>query len=892
MENVTPAHENAARPRGKLRIYFGAGAGVGKTYVMLLAAGKERAAGRCVLLAALGDNGQEDLAALTAGFDILRMADGGAAFDLDAALAHRPDVVALDRLACSNCASARHPARWQDVEELLGAGIDVFTTLNVQDLESLSDVVGDITGARSRDTVPDALFDGADQVILIDVPVDEVLARYQAGKVRTEGEIAPLRKAHLMALRELALRRTAQRVGDDVLAQRSGEDGASVWKTGVGLLACVGPGPGSEALVRSAARLAKELGTTWRAVYVETPRLQRLSPLQHERVSHSLKLAADLGAATAVLGGRDVAAVLADYARSLNVSKVVCRHSRRRWRFPWNADLAERIADLAPDIDIIEIGGDSGDSGHAAPRAAAGRASSAGALGPQARLPWQWRRYGWAVAASLATAAFALPLMPYLDLANIGLLFLLTVVAVTVRFGRGPSLAAAAAAIAAFDFLFVPPRFSFAVYDWQYLITFVVMLLIAVMTGKLTSDLRYQAAVALQREARSRALYEYARTLSACLQTVQIFDATREAVQAVFCARATLLLPDTAERLQYPQAGVRLQVFDMGVAQWAYDHGVPAGLGTDTLPAGALFYLPLLAPMRTRGVLALEPEDAGWFALPEQQEHLRAFGTLAAIALERVHYVDIAQDTLVRMESERLRNSLLSALSHDLRTPLTSLVGLSESLTRSTPPLSAQQSELAEGLRDEALRMNHLVSNLLDMARIESGRLRLNLQWQSPEEVIGSALHAGRMMLAGREVQLVLAPNLPLVRFDAVAIERVLCNLVENAVKYTPAGTRLAVMAEASEGFLKMQVADGGPGLPAGQEELLFEKFVRGERESAKPGVGLGLSICRAIVEAHRGVIRAYNLAQGGACFEFLLPLGTPPSLPGMEDAAEPKVAS
>lgn len=891
MDSFTASQEPPARPRGKLRIYFGAGAGVGKTYVMLLAAGKERAAGRRVLLAAMGKDNREELVALQSGFEVLRAADDSESFDLDAALARGPDVVALDRMACANCASARHPQRWQDVDELLGAGIDVFTTLNVQDLESLCDVVGDITGTRTRDTVPDALFDDADQVILIDVPVDEVLARFQAGKVRAaEGEATPLRKGHLMALRELALRRTAQRVGDDVLAQRSDEDDAPVWKTGVGLLACIGPGPGSEGLVRSAARLAKELGTGWRAVYVETPRLQRLSPLQHERVSRSLKLAADLGATTAVLGGQDVAAAIADYARSLNVSKVVCRHSRRRWRFPWNADLAERIADLASDIDIIEIGGESRD---APVRAADRRNPSAAALGPQAQLQRHLiRRYSWAVAASLTTALAALPLISYLDLANIGLLFLLTVVVVTVRFGRGPSLAAAVTAIAAFDFLFVPPRFSFVIYDWQYLVTFVVMFLIAVMTGKLTADLRYQAAIALQREARSRALYEYARTLSACLQTVQIFDATREAIQAVFCARATLLLPDGAGRLQYPEAGARLKVFDMGVAQWAYDHGVPAGLGTDTLPAGELFYLPLVAPMRTRGVLAVEPEDAGWFALPEQQEHLAAFGTLAAIALERVHYVDIAQDTLVRMESERLRNSLLSALSHDLRTPLTSLVGLSESLTRSNPPLSAQQSELAEGLRDEALRMNHLVSNLLDMARIESGQLRLNLQWQTPEEVIGSALHASRMMLAGREVQLVLAPDLPLVRYDAVAIERVLCNLVENAVKYTPPGTRLAVMAEASEGFLKMQVADHGPGLPAGQEELMFEKFVRGERESAKPGVGLGLSICRAIVEAHRGVIRAYNLAQGGACFEFLLPLGTPPAISGMEDMIESKAAS
>ena len=882
--------------RGKLRIYFGASSGVGKTYAMLLAAGKERAAGRKVLLAAIESHGQEELEGLRSGFEMIT---DGAAFDLDDALRRRPDLIAIDRLAAVNAANARHPKRWQDVQELLAAGIDVFSTLNVQDLESLSDVVGDVlgeSGKHAREAVPDTVFDSAEQVILIDVPADEVLARVRAGKAgpaKEQGESMEfLRKGHLIALRELALRRTTERIQDDVLAFRSEQteefkESPPVWNTGSGLLACIGSDRGDERMIRGAARLANQLNTEWCAVFVET---RRLPIVARERVLAGLKLAQSLGASTVVLSGQDVATAVADYARGRNISKVVCRHSRRFWHAPWSADLAERIADLAPDIDVIEIGnGPALRDAYSRPDLANSvLATVSSMLGPQAR-PQTKGRYLWAAGASLATTPIALLLTPFLDLANIGLLYLLVVVIITVRLGRGPSMLSAVMSVATFDFLFVPPRFSFAIYDWQYGASFVAMLLIAYLTGKLTADLRYQAAISAQRAARSRALYEFASALSGTLQNRQIFEITRAFIQETFCARATLLLPDDAGRLQYPPASAQMSVLDLGVAQWAFDHAVPAGLGTDTLPAGELFYLPLIAPMRTRGVLALQPEDGDWISMPEQQEHLNAFSTLAAIALERVHYVEVAQDTLVRMESERLRNSLLSAISHDLRTPLTSLVGLSESLTRSSPALSELQSELACGLRDEAMRMNHLVSNLLDMARIESGQLKLNLQWQELEEVVGSALHASRRPLAGRDVQIELPRDLPLVRFDAVLIERVLCNLLENTVKYTPLQAHVRIVAEAAEGFLKMCVADDGPGLPPGQEEQIFEKFERGERESAKPGVGLGLSICRAIVEAHRGVIRAYNLSPG-ACFEFMLPLGTPPAPPELEDADLPDV--
>jgi two-component system, OmpR family, sensor histidine kinase KdpD len=505
------------------------------------------------------------------------------------------------------------------------------------------------------------------------------------------------------------------------------------------------------------------------------------------------------------------------------------------------------------------------------------------------------RRYLYSAGASLFTALVAAPLHAFLHPATIAMLFLVPVILVSVRYGRGAAIMATVTSVLAFDFFFVPPRFSFGVNDWQYLVSFLVMLMVGVITGNLTASLRYQAQVASLRESRTRALYQFARALSGTLQVEQIFDITRTSIQQTLSAGATLLLPDNAGRLQYPAPAredkakaLNISVLEMGMAQWAFDNAMPAGAGTDTLAGSSLFYLPLVAPVRTRGVLVIRPESRHWTLLPEQRKHLDAFAALAAIALERVHYVDVAQDALVNMESERLRNSLLAALSHDLRTPLTSLVGLSEALTLSKPALSPTQHELAEALRDESVRMSNLVANLLDMARIQSGQIKLNLQWQTVEEVVGSALRARKSCLATHDIHVTLDADLPLLRFDAALIERVLCNLLENASKYTPAGTGITVSATPDGDFMHIEVRDSGPGIPAGSEEAIFEKFTRGERESSKPGVGLGLAICRALVEAHGGTIRASTMLEGGACFAFTLPLGTPPALPTADEEIQP----
>jgi two-component system sensor histidine kinase KdpD len=887
--------------RGKLRIYFGASAGVGKTYAMLTAARRMQADGHDIVVGVIEPHGRDETAALIEGLEVLpekKIHYRGKTlteFDIDTALARHPAVILVDELAHSNGPGSRHAKRWQDVEELLDAGIDVFTTVNVQHLESLSDVIGGIIGVHIAETLPDAVFDEASEIVLIDITADELLMRLRAGKVYQAQLVEHasrnfFRKGNLIALRELALRRTADRVEDDVKAYRIEKSIGPVWKTDSTLLACIGPGPDAEQVIRAAARMAGRMNTDWHAIYVETPQLQRLSPAHRERILEKLKLAQNLGATSAILAGNDIALAIVDYARARNLSNIVVGRSRSSvW--PWRSAYAKRITSYASDMDMIEIGRPFPKESPGLEQASGTEASQSAPgvlLSRQHAVP-RWG-YAWAAAASLLTALLAMPLSRYLDLANIVMLFLLATVLVAVRWGRGPSIAATLVGVIAFDFFFVPPRFSFAVSDLQYLVTFMIMLAVGLIIGHLTAGLRYQARVASHREERALALYEYARELSGALQTEQISEATRSFVQRTFHAKATLLLPDDAGHLRFAPALGEISgppgthAPDMGIAQWAFDHAAPAGIGTNTLPGGSFFYLPLVAPMRTRGVLAIEPENRRWILIPEQRRQLDTFAALAAIALERVHYIEIAKSVLIRMESERLRNALLAALSHDLRTPLTSLVGLSDSLAISAPALAPSQRELAEAVRDEAVRMNNLVSNLLDMARIQSGEVKLNLQWQPFEEVVGSALHACRSQLARHQLQTRLPRDLPLVRFDAVLIERVLCNLIENASKYTPPGSRFTIAAEVKEQFLEVTFSDNGPGLPRGMEEAVFEKFTRGEKESAKPGVGLGLAICRAIVEAHGGTLCARRPPDGGTAFVFTLPLGKPPDISSVEE--------
>ncbi len=882
--------ERKAR-RGRLRIYFGSSAGVGKTYAMLVAARKLESEGRKVLVGVVETHGRAETAVLLDGLDVLPPKSveyrgrALAEFDLDAALNRHPELILIDELAHSNVSGMRHPKRWQDVDELLAAGIDVFSTLNVQHLESLNDVVGGITNVRVWETIPDKVFDAADEVVLVDIPADELLARLKAGKVYVahQAERAAqhfFRKGNLMALRELALRRTADRVEGDVQAYRVDQSIESVWKTASALLTCVGPDPAAERVVRAAARLAGQLNAEWHAIYVETPSLQRLAAAKREKILANLNLAQTLGATTAVIADAQIAESVIAYARKNNLSKLVIGRDPIRRLWPWQRSSGQRLAMLAPDIDLIEIGRAVNQSAESSRES--NRFTPLYEVESSERRNAKRLRYVWAAAACVGMTLLSIPLASHFDRSNIVAIFILTVVLVA-RLGRGPAALAAVLSVCAFDFFFVPPRFSFAVSDVQYLLTFFVMLAVGLSVGQLTTGLRFQARVASHREERAGSLYEIARDLSAAVQVEQVVKISDASIQRTFRASAALLLPDSSGRLvdtsSAPLKRVDALPVEIGTAQWAFDRGQPAGFGTDTLPGSEVLYIPLRAPTQARGVLAVKAHNRRLLRIPEQRQLLDTFAALIAIALERVHYVGVAQDALLKMESERLRNSLLAALSHDLRTPLTVLVGLAESLALTAPGLSSVQLETAQAIQDEARRMSTLVSNLLDMARIESGGVTLNLQWQPLEEVVGAALESARGMLQQHRVVVQIPRDLPLVKFDAVLIERVLVNLLENESKYTPPGSTVTLSAEAVDDQLKVSVSDNGPGLPVGREEAVFQKFTRGERESATPGVGLGLAICRAIIESHQGKITAAQRPGGGAVFTFTLPLGFPPRI-------------
>ena len=878
---------NEARAhRGSLKIFFGACAGVGKTYAMLSAARPAHEQGRPLVIGVVETHGRADTEALIRGLPRLAMRQLPyrdrvmPEFDLDAALAfgaaNPGSLVLLDELAHSNVSGSRHTKRWQDADELLAAGIDVWTTMNVQHLESLNDVVTGITGIRVWETVPDRVFDQADEVVVVDLPPDDLLARLRAGKVYLPEQAQRasehfFRKGNLLALRELALRRTADRVDGEMRAYRRASAVQPVWANRDAVLVGVGADDQADKLVRTGARLATQLDVPWHVVHVETPADQRQSDTKRDRVLRVLQLAQEMGATTATLSAPDAAQALVRYARDHNLSRVVLG---RRLQAPWSwrRPLADRLARAADDLDVLQV------ALSQRPRVQTGATSARRRSHPSAEVVW--RSYAWATLACIATALVATPMLGFLELSNIVMLFLLTVVGVGLRFGRGPAVLAAFLGVGLFDFFFVPPRFSLAVSDVQYLLTFAVMLVVALVIGQLTAGLRVQARAANEREHRVRSLYDMARDLSAALMNEQVAEIGARFLLSEFGARSILLVADDAGQL-VPLPGGTAKV-DTAVAQWCFEHIEAAGQGTNTLPSSQSLALPLKAPMRIRGVLVFQSDNTRPQS-PEQRRLLETCASLLAISLERIHYIDVAQSSTVQIESERLRNSLLSAISHDLRTPLAAMVGLADTLSLAQPPMMASHQETAAAIKASALRMNAMVKNLLDMARLQAGAVRLNLAWQPLEEVIGTALAASADALGQRAIEVDLADTLPLLRFDAVLMERVLVNLLENAARYSPAGGAIRLSAVVRGRFAEIAVEDNGPGLPVGREDSLFEKFERGaRRESATPGVGLGLAICKSIVEAHGGTIQAANRmshsAVAGARFVIALPLGEPPT--------------
>ncbi len=888
-ELLDRVRREAERSReGQLKIFFGAAPGVGKTYAMLEAARQKKREGVDIVVGLVETHGRKETEALLEGLELLprrpieyrgRVLQE---FDLDRALARKPAIILVDELAHTNAPGSRHKKRWQDVYELLGAGISVYTTVNVQHLESLNDVVAQITGINVRETIPDILLDRADEIELIDLPPDDLRQRLKEGKVYVPEMAAAathnfFRKGNLIALRELALRRTADRVDEQMRVYREDKGITKIWPAGERILVCIGHNPRSIRLIHSARRLAAGLRAEWIAVHVEAPAQVRPSESDLKQVGDHMRLAESLGAESVTLSGPRLSEEILRYARSRNVSRIIIgKPTHPRWKDKIFGSPLDEIVRGSGDIDVYVITGDVTDSHvHRRPE-----------IRPRS---WRKREFFWSaltVAACTVTGEF---IFPYFERLDIAMVYLLGVLVTASRTSMWPSLFAAVLSIAAFDFFFVPPYYTFAVSDVRYLITFIVMFIVSFVISRLTLRVRQQAEAARLRERRTASLYNLSRDLVRERGTNRLSEIAVKHISEVFDGKVALLIPDDQGRLSPAVDGALSFVPDEqehSVAQWVYEHRQPAGLGTDTLPGAKALYLPLISsggPVGVVGILRRRSDDE---LDPEQFHYLEAFANQTATAIERSFLGEAAQRALLKAETESLRNTLLSSISHDLRTPLSAITGAATTLLQRDVLIDTDSRlDLAETIQEEAEHLNRIIKNVLDMTRLESGAITVNKEWQSLEEIVGVVLNRLGDRLNDHPVTVKLPGNLPLIPFDGLLIEQVLMNLFDNAIKYTPKGAPLELSAKEDFYTVTVSLADRGPGIPPGEEEHIFEKFVRGRRTTG--GVGLGLAICRTVINAHGGKIWAENRPDGGAVFSFTLSSAGLPPLQKSEEERE-----
>jgi two-component system sensor histidine kinase KdpD len=866
------------RTRARLKVFFGFAPGVGKTFSMLEAARRLQAQGVDVVVGLIEAHGRAETAALVDGLEVLprrtlhyrgRLLEE---FDLERALSRRPTVLLLDELAHTNVAGSRHARRWQDVLELLDAGIEVHTTLNVQHVESLNDVVEQITHVQVRETVPDSILERADEIELVDLPPEELLKRLAEGKVYLPEQARHasehfFRRGNLLALRELALRRTAERVDADVLAYRQQHEIEATWPSSERIVVCVGPAPASARLVRASRRLAAGLRAPWHAVWVENP-VRPLGKLDQERLDSHLKLTAALGGEVVRLSGTGVSQAVLDWARAHNVTRIILgkpTHSRLKDRL--RGSLLDEIVRGSGDIDVQVISGD--------PESPGSRSEAA----PAARSPWAF--YGLSILAVAFTTGLGVPAHRFLHLPDPEMLYLVTIMAVAAAFGRGPALLASALSVGAYDFFFVPPYLTFAVHDTRFVLTFAVMFGVGVAISALASRLRGQELDAREREQEARALFSLTRALAEGATVDELARVTvRHCAEVMGLGTVVVLLPREGRlepRASWP-TGASLPPHDVGVAEWVLEHDREAGLGTDTLSGAGAFCVPLGAGL---GVVAFSGRDVPL----EQRSLLQGFTRQAAVAFERLRLAEEARSAALRARTEEMRSALLSTVSHDLRTPLAVVTGAATTLRDDASIDPATRGSLVETICDEAERLERIVRNLLDMTRVQAGALQVKREWVPLEEIIGSARARLARQLGTRPLVVSLPPTMTLVAVDPLLFEQVLLNLLDNALKYTPAGSPIDLLVREVDGGLELEVADRGAGIDPTEGERVFEKFYRGAR-SGGSGAGLGLAVSRGIVEAHGGRIAAYNRAGGGARFVVSLPVAeAPPQVPPEEAA-------
>lgn len=867
--------EEVTAELGKLKIFLGYAAGVGKTYAMLEAARQRKKDGRDVVAGYVESHGRAETDSLLEGLEVVPrkeiryMEVALQEMDIDAILVRKPQIVLVDELAHSNAPGSRHEKRWLDVEEILEAGIDVYTTVNIQHFESLNDVVAQITGITVRETVPDRLLDLAFEIKLIDIPPEDLLQRLHEGKIYIADQAAKaiekfFRPGNLMALRELSLRRTAARVDDQMRAYMETQSIAGPWATAERLLVCVSGSPYSEKLIRATCRLAEELKGQWFTVYIETPAGSRHVRENREHIWRDLRLAESLGGQVASVTATDITDAVMEYATRHNITKIVMgKPNKPSWRKILQTPIVDRVIRRSGAIDVVIVSFEP-------------EKSAAGATVHRQRSPFELRGYTASIVLVLAATLLCELLRPFLAPTNMVMFYLLAVVVASVRLNRKPAIATAFLGVLAFDFFFVPPRMTFVVADTQYLMTFLGLLVVGIVISTLVARSRERAEVMRARELHTASLYYLSRDLAASVDSDAVLKAVIRNVEEALSAQVVMLLPE-GERLDILAAseGLMLDIKEQAVADWAFRNNHPAGRATDTLVSADLIYLPLQTPASVLGVMGVKLESEYAYHAQDNRRLLDAFATQAAMAMERIRFSRQAEQAQILQARETLERALLNSISHDLRTPLVTVTGVLSSLKDEGAHLTDRvRKELLETACGEAERLNRFVGNLLDMTRIEAGAVRLNSEPCDVQDLVGCALAALETRLGSREVSFKMLPVMPLVPMDLVLMTQVLVNLLDNSMKYSPSESLIEVIASTESPWLVLEVADRGPGVPEHDLKRVFDKFYRIPIPEGAGGTGLGLSICKGIVEAHGGKISAENRTGGGLRIVIRLPLG------------------
>ena len=867
--------------RGRLKIFLGASPGVGKTYAMLQAAQDRLKEQSDVIIGVVETHGRKETEELVKGLEIipLKTVDyRGRIFqemDLEAIIQRRPTIVLVDELAHTNVPGCSHVKRYQDVEDILNAGINVYSTLNIQHLESLNDIVERITSVKVRETLPDSVLADADEIELIDLSPEDLLKRMAEGKVYVPEQAKRaiqnfFSPGNLTALREMALRHAAERVDAQMVNYMRAHAISGPWPARERILVCVGDDSAGARLIRVAKRVAERRDAPWVAVYVETHRHLSLSEQDKDRIDHAMRLAEQLGAETVTLQGEDVSQEILTYAKEHNCTMlVVGRPHKRGWKNLLGVSKTDQLLSRCAAYDVLLIGDDDSE---AIPSDIQHR---------KIKEATNWLSYflsGFGVALATGIGFF---IGQWLPVANISVGFLIVVMLVAMRLGRGPAIFASISSFLAFNFFFGEPRFSFSLTDTHFILTIFFFLAAAILVSNLASRAQNQVETSKLSARRTSNLYEFSRKIAAAVTKDDVFWAVVHHVAATIHGKS-LILQNVEGRLQiaagYPPED-QISDKDAAAADWAWTNGRKAGRGSTTLPTSEWLFLPLKTAHGSVGVLGIQMEGQEFMA-PDESRLLEALADQAAVAIERTSLVADVEAARLATETGRLRSALLSSLSHDLRTPLVSILGAATSLIEYQTKLSAtDRLELSQTILDESERLNRFVQNLLDMTKLESGALKPKIDWVELRDVISAALEKAHKLLKRRQVRVDIDPDSPLMCIDPILIEQVFFNLIDNACKYSPQGSTITIWSRVRDQQILIEVCDQGEGIAEPDRERIFDMFYRVyHTDKQTAGTGLGLAICRGIIEAHQGKIKAApGLNGAGACIVITFPLKAPP---------------